>query len=441
MRKLFALMAWVSIAALAACSSNEELPPPPAPPTTVTLAAEQMDIPFEGGAYTMNYTLEHPKEGATLRVSTEAQWITDLDWATSGVINFRVAANTTSESRSAVVVLSYDKKEYPFTVNQAEYKVVYEAPHTYAMSFGGGDFQFQLGPSNHLINYELIENSSYYTFNIFADPNNLPTNPKCYDLPAGIYTIDPTNSGAVGTANANQSSYLLTTDSNNETTVIYFAEGTITIDEAGVKAEVTTEDGVKHVVTGGKHLHESSSTIFEDMQITFDAATTQVSVTYLGDEYDYSYQGAKANYTVELRDTKSMAILSLDLISDDDTLGVAGIPSGSYPVFQPSYSDPFSGNATIPGAMYGASYVYPSFAAYYDSSDQLTGVSLLAGGEVIITANEDQSYTIEVAATNDTHEAYAITASWSGMIEIVDGTTPEEDNPPLPPVPPAPPLS
>lgn len=440
MKKIFVWMAWVGFAVMAACSTEENEPALPAPPATLTLAGETMHVAPEGGTCTMAYTLENPKEGLSVEASTEAEWITELDWSTPGSISFRVEANPASQPRSAVVMVTYDQKEYPFTVNQEEFKVVYEAPHTYALSFGGGDFQIQLGPSNHLVNYDLIPNSSYYTFNIFTDPNNLPTNPKCYDLPAGIYTIDPNNSGTVGTAYANETSFLLRTDENNETSVISFTEGTITIDDTGIKAEVVTEDGIKHVVTGGKHLHESSSTIHEDMNILFDAETTEVTVTYKGDYYDYSYQGAKANYEVELRDVKNLAMVSLDLVSDDDSLGANGIPSGTYPVFQPSYSEPFSGNATIPGSMYGLSYVYPSFAAYFDTEGQLTGVSILAGGQVIITANEDATYTIEIAAQNDAHEAYAVTASWTGKIEIVDDTTPSEDDSPLPPVPPAPPL-
>lgn len=438
MKKLFVFLAWMSFVAPIACTSSEE--EGPAPPATLTLAASTMDVAVEGGAYSMTYTLENPKEGATLNVSTEAEWITQLDWETAGVISFQAEANSSSHPRSALIVVSYDQKEYPFTVNQEEYKVVYEAPFTYALSFGGGDFQFQLAPSNHLVYYDLIVNSSYYTFNIFTDPNNLPTNPKCYDLPAGTYTIDPTNSGAVGTANANETSFLLKTDSNNEPTVIYYTEGTITIDENGVRAEVITEDGVKHVVTGGKHLHESSSTVHEDMHLPFGAETTTATVTYKGDYYDYDYQGAKANYEVELKDESGLAMVSLDLISDDDSMGLNGIPSGTYPVRQPSYSEPFSGNATLPGAMYGPTSVFPSFAAFFDGENQLTGVSLLSGGEVIITANEDQTYTIEIAAHNDTHEAHAITGSWTGKIEIIDGTTPSEEYPPLPPVPPAPPL-
>lgn len=434
MKKLLVLFLGVAVAAFVGCTSEDD----PIPAAQFTLQSQVMDASAEGGAYMMTYTLEHPKAGAGVEATCEAAWITNLDASIDGQITFHVEPNLVSEPRSAVVVVSYDQMEYPFTVNQAEYKVVYDAPFTYALSFGGGDFQFQLAPSNHLVNYELLPNSSYYTFNIFADPNNLPTNPKCYDLPAGTYTIDPTNSGAVGTAYANENSFLLMTDSNCETSVIYFTEGTILIDDNGVRAEVVTEDGVKHVVTGGKHLHDSSSTINEDMHITFTSSTL-VSVTYKGDYYDYEYAGAKANYEVELKDPTTMAIVSLDLISDND-MGVEGIPAGSYPVYQPAYGDPFTGNATLPGAMYSASYVYPSFAAFFDESDQLTGVSLLAAGEVIITLNADQTYTIEVAARNDLHDAKAISATWSGTIEIVDGTTPSEEYPPLPPVPPAPPL-
>lgn len=434
MKKLLFLLLGVAVAAFVGCNSEDD----PIPATQFSLQSQVVDAAAEGGAFTMSYTLEHPKAGVEVEASCVEEWITNLDASAQGVITFNVEPNPASEPRTAVVVVSYDQQEYPFTVNQAEYKVVYEAPFTYALSFGGGDFQFQLAPSNHLVNYDLLPNSSYYTFNIFTDPNNLPTNPKCYDLPAGRYTIDPTNSGAVGTAYANENSFLLMTDSNCETSVIYFTAGTILIDEHGVRAEVFTEDGIKHVVTGGKHLHESSSTINEDMNITF-SSSTEVSVTYKGDYYDYDYAGAKANYEVELKDPTTMAILSLDLISDND-MGVEGIPTGSYPVYQPAYSDPFTGNATLPGAMYGASYVYPSFAAFFDENEQLTGVSLLAAGEVIISLGADQTYTIEIAARNDLHDAKAITAKWSGTIEIVDGTTPSEEYPPLPPVPPAPPL-
>lgn len=437
MKKFLALMTLAGMVALTACTTTDE---EHAPPPTLSLGSSTINATCDGGEYSMNYTIENPKKGALLDVSTQAEWITDIDWATEGVITFNIATNEANQPRTATMVVTYNQIEYPFTVNQDEYKVVYEAPYTYALSFGGGDFQIQLGPSNHLINYDLIPNSAYYTFNIFVDPNNLPTNPKCYDIPAGTYVIDPTNSGAVGTAYANETSFILLTDDNNETSTLYFSEGSIIIDDNGVKAEVITEDGVKHIVTGGKHIHDSNSTIDEDMNIEFSTETTQVTVTYNGDYYEYNYQGAKANYEIELLDMNNKVLVSLDLISDDDSLGANGIPSGSYPIYQPSYIDPFSGNATFPGSMYGLSYVYPSFAAYLNSDGLISGVSLFAGGEVIITANSDQTYTIKIAATNDMHDANTITATWRGAIEITDKTTPPDDNPSVPPIPPAPPL-
>lgn len=410
---IFALMSFV---AFSACK-----PEPADPlPSNVTLTESAIAVGTEGGSYTIGYTIENPNEWSQLRVTTDANWITNLDWTGEGVISFTVQPNSTSNVRTGSVVVSYDFKEYPISVTQEDFKIVYEAPLTVSNFYGEGNYQFQLGASDYINNQQLKANSRYYIFDIYTDPQNYPADPDCYDLPMGTYTIDTLDTYEIGTASSYYSYYLETDES--KVTDYSFVSGTITIDEQGVKAEVFTEDGTKHVVTGGKHAHNTSSTIYEDVNIDFTPSATIAGATYWGDYYDYMYSGAKANYELELIDMEKMVAVSLDLISDNN-LGISGIPTGTYSVYEPSWSEDFSGNAALPG-YFGGTKVYPSFLATLTEEGALTGVSFLAGGEVTIAKNADDTYTVTLNATNDTHDGNKITGSWTGTIEIEDGNDP-----------------
>ena len=73
-----------------------------------------------GGSQTITYTINNPSS-ATLTASENADWISNLDYSTSGKVTFDVAAQQDgAAARSAVITLSYSgASDVEVTVNQA----------------------------------------------------------------------------------------------------------------------------------------------------------------------------------------------------------------------------------------------------------------------------------------------------------------------------------
>ena len=99
---------------------NPDQPENPEKPGEFTfiLNEKNVEIPAEGGAGKVTYTLENPIEGEQIKVEEEAEWLTDLSTATANEITFKVAANDSYEPRVTDVKVTYSTKETLFTVRQ-----------------------------------------------------------------------------------------------------------------------------------------------------------------------------------------------------------------------------------------------------------------------------------------------------------------------------------
>ncbi len=66
----------------------------------------ELNVAFEGGAQSVEYSIENPKEGVELTATCEAEWISNIVVA-ADAITFDVAANETEEVRNADINLAY----------------------------------------------------------------------------------------------------------------------------------------------------------------------------------------------------------------------------------------------------------------------------------------------------------------------------------------------
>ena len=73
----------------------------------ITFAQESVSISAEGAIVQMQYTIENPVKDATVSAKCNAEWISQINTETMGVISFVVAANETTEAREAVIEVSY----------------------------------------------------------------------------------------------------------------------------------------------------------------------------------------------------------------------------------------------------------------------------------------------------------------------------------------------
>lgn len=87
-----------------------------------SLGRNVVEVPEEGGTASVPYFIENPIDGAVVAIVNEGEcdWVSQFDLSEDGMINFSVEPlDLETDSRTAVVNVSYGADEQSFTVNQA----------------------------------------------------------------------------------------------------------------------------------------------------------------------------------------------------------------------------------------------------------------------------------------------------------------------------------
>lgn len=71
----------------------------------------QLTFPAEGAQATIRYTIENPADGGKVYAEADQDWIADISSDTEGTITFDVLENEETESRNAVITLTYEWAE------------------------------------------------------------------------------------------------------------------------------------------------------------------------------------------------------------------------------------------------------------------------------------------------------------------------------------------
>lgn len=66
-----------------------------------------MTVFYDGGDCSIEYRISRPQEGGIFDAQVDADWITDMDYATDGIITFKVAENREKQPRKAIFTLNY----------------------------------------------------------------------------------------------------------------------------------------------------------------------------------------------------------------------------------------------------------------------------------------------------------------------------------------------
>lgn len=116
----------VCVAAVAAtavffgCNKSEPEVTPDGP--GFSLGRNVVEVPEEGGPASVPYFIENPVDGAAVAIVNEGEydWVSQFDLSEDGMINFAVEPlDLETDSRTAVINVSYGAEEQSFTVNQA----------------------------------------------------------------------------------------------------------------------------------------------------------------------------------------------------------------------------------------------------------------------------------------------------------------------------------
>lgn len=103
-------------------SCEQEEPKQPEQPDPVfNLATDLVEVPQEGGAAEITYSIENAVQGIGVKAECEDSWVHDFDCRQKDVISFTVDPNEAEETRETTVTVTYGEKSESFTVRQAEY--------------------------------------------------------------------------------------------------------------------------------------------------------------------------------------------------------------------------------------------------------------------------------------------------------------------------------
>lgn len=335
MKKLFFLLT-VCLLAVVACEptqSKEEN-------AVLTLTSDQL-ISFDaaGGSGTITYTLVNAKSGAlpTAKSGADVEWITDITVAEN--ITFNVAANDSSEDRTAIIYVEYDKQNFSVHVKQQgdpyagwEVDVVYEAKalngEYYGTAYSPDPNYFVILSTNGTTGWSDLYVDTYYRFDIYS--KTAAADPSAPVLPNGTYTFDMYDLGEGDTFGSSYS-VRLQTFQNGQFKETKIENGFITVTDNKIEAMLTLDGGEVHKVVyegslelGYIPLEEPDyySTLTEDY--TFNHQNGTLRVNYYGDYYGV---GA-ANWVVSmvLPGTKINGdYFSIDLVTNSNEYNVGNI--------------------------------------------------------------------------------------------------------------------
>lgn len=131
------IISLVAIALIASVSSCDKTGPDgegnlpideETPDAVLTLVDSLVEVSYEGGVFSVAYTLENPVEGVSVNAVSEQDFVGNFDYSTDGVISFTVAENEGETDRISTVEVSYGALKDYFSVSQSvtQYAISYE---------------------------------------------------------------------------------------------------------------------------------------------------------------------------------------------------------------------------------------------------------------------------------------------------------------------------
>lgn len=285
MRKLFALMALVTLA-FTACNKGEETSA-----SKSSIVAETTVVEFSrlGGEQVVRFSIKQPQGGSVTAVES-CEWMDAVVEFNSDLV-ITVQPNE-SEAREAKVTLKYEHaKDVTITVKQRANTGGVDVEYN-AKRFEGVYF----GASGSTHNYYIIisdmgakrdgtgkANGTYYYFDLYSSEES-------DTLPNGTYTLDESDSGSALTIAAGASSYCVMDKDAKAKVSSYFKSATVTVEKDKFVANIELESGEKHLVTydGDLGIYFDNTTFTEDF--TFDIKGADITATNYGDKLEVGQQ-------------------------------------------------------------------------------------------------------------------------------------------------------
>lgn len=413
MKRLFLFLAACAFAVACEPDTRPGTQPDPQPEVKVEfkiISPSPMELDAEGGDCVIRYTIDEPDESLKVSVSTDVDWITETDatYAAENEIVLVVQKND-GDAREATVAVTYDK-QYEVIVHQAaaavepepEPKDVIELPFLSAIYFGNmygateNDYNYSivLGTSENVLDiitgeYAIYPHNTYLLLDLFSDQPS-ENYSLSFDIPAGEYSLDQESTCQAGTVSAEYSSLFLAGETDGEE--IFFVEGTVTVTEDSITAELIAEDGTEYKFftpavsvdnTGlfkAEGLPGEYSTLEGDLHITFEDP-----VMYLENYGDY-YVVGKNTWLMYLGDNALSHSLGFEfLLPYEDEA-----PVGEFKVT----SDLTCEQLILPGFVSDSGEsMWSWYIDFTEDGSDFSDTAPIVDGTVTITDNGDETYT------------------------------------------------
>lgn len=420
MKRLLLLFALVAFAACQTETPEPQPQPEPEPQPEVkepklTLTSESI-LEFEaaGGEGTITYTLENRVEGRELEAECEADWVTDITIGER--VTFNVTANDVEQTRETAVIVAYGELEFEVTIKQAAKKPepepepeYTELPYISGIYFGNSygatenDYNYSLALSTtenclDIITGEvtIYENSTYLFLDLYASESAENLNIS-FNIPLGDYTLDTTDSAVAGTIGATYSSLYIAGDVEGEE--ILFTSGSVTVTAEGIEAKLYDDDGNEYhyfcpqtVVDnsnnfGPQWAPEEQSTLTEDLNVEFTDGSIYAEC------YGDYYVIGKNTWMYFVDDYATGDSFCFELLTDTS----AEFPVGTFPVSNNLNNTQMA----LPGYLNGDGETMWSWYSLYDAGYSVIGSTPIVGGEITITDNGDETFTVTIAVVDD----------------------------------------
>ncbi len=411
--KRFLPLLLAAIVALVGC--KKEAPADPelklTSPATITIGAD-------GGSSVISFVVTNPVKGIEPTATSSASWVT-IDEVGADLVALTIAANDQTSPRTAEVTLSYANQQQSVTINQSacEFDITMEAQYFSGLYNGtryseSHNYYVGLAEAIDADGY-IAPNSRLYFIDIYA---NEPAEGDL-TLPAGSYTLDPENSYAVGTISALYS-YWSVTDENGQHISgyndIYLTEAQMVVTAEGITLELTDELGKTHRVTytGPMECVDDSAVSNSMSTLTEDFVADLTDARMVAEYHHNFYCDWEANWLLFIAPNSGTGdYFTFDIVTDTLSMerGIDDIYTGALT---------FRAHNFVPGKMqnWGSWYYYVDAGSFPEDGAKAP----LMTGTLEIIKNDNGTHTVNIDCYDDCPEPNRITATWTGVVEVVD---------------------
>ena len=401
--------------------------------TLVRTSASVMDFTAEGGDGEITYTLESTRVEAkpTVTATFADDWITNIVSTDDNRITFTVLPNE-GAARSGLMTVSCGDQNFKVMIQQVSPSAIdkrFTATHLGGVYYGKYISDKGVTAYNYYVilsdmQPRAVSNPPYgateYRFDIYSDVCGEFVRPQ--ELPVGVYTIDHTSSGKVGSIDGKKDCSYLFDDSEGNYAVMGYSLATLTVTEDSIVADITMLSGQVHRVEyhGSRVFEKFSETTYADISpvsnhtsdVLFDIKGGDIMAYYRGDWFS-SNNDVWFLHMIETRSPSFSGVYLLMNLIVPKSLGGFSNPTGFYGEYTLTDPTAESWDYTYPAGRLREDSTQLN-AWYMHFGDELVDMVPIKGGTIKVEGDGSVNCTITVDGIDD--RGNKVIGTFSGIV-------------------------